>query len=294
MRDTLGMAHRIGDRYRASLRDTEQREAFEAGSVHDGFEVADKGLQRNIFDIAIRETVAACVVADQRVVARQLAIEVPPDRTLQIELEMRHPVSGLHERRSAADARIGELHAVGGHAEMNLLLVAGRRPAAAANRLTLLELQRLSFRQRLNVRPGEPKDADCTGDVLDDLFAQVGKGERELVSDLIVRRARYAQAPRLAESFQAGGNVDAIAIKVAVVDDDVADVDADSKDDALVLADVCVATEHAALNRNRALDRIDDAAEFDQRAVTGRLDDAAMMAGDRGLDQLAPMGFERR
>src|SRR5271156_4358516 len=104
MRDTLGMAHRIGDRYRASLRDTEKREAFQAGSDHDGFEGANNGPQKNIFDIAIRETVAACVVADQRVVARQLAIEVPPDRTLQIELEMRHPVPGLDQRRPAAHA----------------------------------------------------------------------------------------------------------------------------------------------------------------------------------------------
>src|SRR5271157_1790555 len=107
MRDALGMAHGIGDRYRASLRDAEQCEAFEAGSVHDGFEVADERLERNTFDVAVRETVAARVVADQRVVARQLAIEVPPDRTLEIELEMRHPVSGLDEGRPAAHPRIG-------------------------------------------------------------------------------------------------------------------------------------------------------------------------------------------
>ena len=79
----------------------------EAGSVHDGFEVADERLERNLIDVAVRETVAACVVADQRVIARQLAIEVPPDRTLEIELEMRHPVSGLHQWRPAAHTRIG-------------------------------------------------------------------------------------------------------------------------------------------------------------------------------------------
>ena len=73
MRDALGMAHRIGDRHRASLRDAEQREAFEAGSVHDGFEVADERLERNLIDVAVRETVVACVIADQRVIARQLA-----------------------------------------------------------------------------------------------------------------------------------------------------------------------------------------------------------------------------
>ena len=87
---------------------------------------------------------------------------------------------------------------------MNLLLVTMRRPAAAANRLILLELQRLRFRQRLDVRRGEPKDADRAGDILNRLLAEIGEGERELVSDLIIRRARDAQAPRLAES-SAGG-----------------------------------------------------------------------------------------
>ena len=65
-----------------------------------------------------------------------------------------------------AHARIGQLHAVAGHTEMNLLLVTMRRPAAAANRLVLLEFQRLSFRQPFDVRQGEPKDADCAGDIL--------------------------------------------------------------------------------------------------------------------------------
>jgi hypothetical protein len=89
----------------------------------------------------------------------------------------------------AAYARIGQLHAVAGHAEMNLLLVTMRRPAAAANRVILLELQRLSFRQRLDVRRGEPKDADRAGDILNRLLAEIGEGERELVSNLIIRRA---------------------------------------------------------------------------------------------------------
>ena len=83
MRDALGMAHRIGDRHCASLRDAEQREAFDAGSVHDGFEVADERLERNVLRRRDpREPLPRAIVADQRVIARQLAIEVPPDRTL--------------------------------------------------------------------------------------------------------------------------------------------------------------------------------------------------------------------
>jgi hypothetical protein len=62
-------------------------------------------------------------VADQRVVPRQLAIKMPPDRALEIEFEMRHPVSGIDQLRPAADARIGELHAISRDAKLNLLFV---------------------------------------------------------------------------------------------------------------------------------------------------------------------------
>ena len=57
----------------------------------------------------------------------------PPEETRPASWP-RHPVSGLHEWRPAAHARIGQLHAVAGHAELNLLLVTMRKPAAAAKR----------------------------------------------------------------------------------------------------------------------------------------------------------------
>ena len=53
MGDTLGMAHRVGNRCRTSLGNTEQREAFEPGSVHDGFEIGHERLERNIPDFAV-------------------------------------------------------------------------------------------------------------------------------------------------------------------------------------------------------------------------------------------------
>ena len=64
------MAHGIPDRYRASLRDAEQVEAFETGGIDHGFEIADECLERNLLDFSVREAVAACVIANQRVVAR--------------------------------------------------------------------------------------------------------------------------------------------------------------------------------------------------------------------------------
>ena len=37
----------------------------------------------------------------------------------------------------------------------------------------------------------------------------------------------------------------------------------------------------------RAAHRVDDAAELDDAAIAGALDDAPMMHGDRGIDQIA-------
>jgi hypothetical protein len=47
-----------------------------------------------------------------------------------------------------------------------------------------------------------------------------------------------------------------------------------------------VSRSHAVLNFNRATNRIDDAAELDNRAVAGALYDAAMMGGDGGVNQI--------
>jgi hypothetical protein len=77
---------------------------------------------------------------------------------------------------------------------------------------------------------------------------------------------------------------------VAVLDDDVADIDADAKLDAAVRRQSGVAFGHHRLHLARAAQCVDDAGEFDQEAVTGGLDDAAMMGGDFRIDHL---GAER-
>ena len=48
-----------------------------------------------------------------------------------------------------------------------------------------------------------------------------------------------------------------------------------------------VALDHGVLHFDRAAHRVDDAAELDDAAVAGALDDAAMMHGDGGIDQIA-------
>jgi hypothetical protein len=61
---------------------------------------------------------------------------------------------------------------------------------------------------------------------------------------------------------------------------DLAQVNADAKDDVAVLWHAGVALDHGVLNFDRATHGIDDAAEFDDRADAGALDYAALVNGD--------------
>jgi len=69
-------------------------------------------------------------------------------------------------------------------------------------------------------------------------------------------------------------------------------IDPDAEHDALVLGDIGVAVQHRPLHFGGASHRIDDAREFNQHAVPGRLHDAAMVLPDLRVDELAAMRFE--
>ena len=71
-------------------------------------------------------------------------------------------------------------------------------------------------------------------------------------------------------------------------------MNADAKLDALVERDPCIALDHGVLHFERAAHRVDDAAELNHAAVAGALDDAAMMHGDCGIDQVAPQRAQPR
>src|SRR3984957_4398627 len=146
------------------------------------------------------------------------------------------------------------------------------------------ECSQFSMRQRLDFRRGETENADRARDVFYRLLAEIGKGQRQLVPDLIVRGAGDAHPARLTEGLQAGGDVHAVAEDVVAFDDDVANVDPDAEDDAVRLGDDSIAGDHAALDHDRTTDGVDDAREFDERPIAGGLDDAAVVSRDRWVD----------
>ena len=97
-----------------------------------------------------------------------------------------------------------------------------------------------------------------------------------------------ADRARLGDALQPRGDIDAVAHEVAVaLLDHVAEMDADPKFDALVRRDLSVALDHRSLDFNGAVHRVDDAAELDDCAIAGALDDAPMVHGDGRVDQVA-------
>ena len=131
------------------------------------------------------------------------------------------------------------------------------------------------------------------GDVLDGLLALVEEFEFELVADLIAHHRRAGDAARPRQPLQPRRHVDAIAIEIVAIDDDVAEIDADAELDVPVLGNPGVALRHAALNFDRAARRIEHAAELDQEAVAHHLEDAPAMLGDGRIEELAAMLAKR-
>jgi hypothetical protein len=76
--------------------------------------------------------------------------------------------------------------------------------------------------------------------------------------------------------------------------DHVAEMDAHAKLDPLFVRHAGVALDHAALHFNRAAHGVDHAAELADEAIAGALDDAPMMSGDGGVDEIAAQAPKTR
>jgi hypothetical protein len=107
-----------------------------------------------------------------------------------------------------------------------------------------------------------------------------------------VHVAREQDPARLGQGLEPRGDVDPVAEDVAALVDDVADVDADPEADALRLGDVLLALGHAALDRDRADDRVNGARELAEDAVAHQLDDTPAMLDDERLDQFLAVSLE--
>ena len=155
-------------------------------------------------------------------------------------------------------------------------------------------------RSRRGLRHGgladvERIDPDRFRDVLELCRAEIGDSDVESPFDLPVGLLGQADRAGLGDALQPRGDIDAVAHQVAVgLLDDVAEMNADAKLDPPLGWHARVALDEAVLHLDGAAHRVDHAAELDETAVAGALDDPPVVRGDGGIDQVTAQPSEPR
>src|SRR4029077_6585616 len=89
-------------------------------------------------------------------------------------------------------------------------------------------------------------DVHRAGDVLYLLLGQILEREVELVAHLVAHDPADVNPAGLGQGFETGGDVDAVAKDVVIVDDDITDIDTDAELDAPIDGHSAVALGHLA------------------------------------------------
>src|SRR5439155_26398673 len=95
-------------------------------------------------------------------------------------------------------------------------------------------------------------DAHGIRDVLDLAIPERLIAAHHLVLDLLVDRARDVDRTRLGNTLDAGGNVDAVAVDIVLLNDDIAEIDANSVFDPGILRNRGVAADEVLLDDDAA------------------------------------------
>jgi hypothetical protein len=123
-----------------------------------------------------------------------------------------------------------------------------------------------------------------SSNVLEALFAQIVKCEIEPTRSVLLNAGRNADPTGFGQAFEPSRDIHAITEDVAVLNNDIADVDAHAKLDAFLSGDPGITLGHGVLNLSRTAQGIDDAGEFDQQAVPGSFDNASSVFKDLRVD----------
>ncbi len=114
-------------------------------------------------------------------------------------------------------------------------------------------------------------------DVLDLVIAAVDEIDADATMHIFVDAVRNCHAAGIGERLETGSHVDPIAVEIAVLDHDVAEVNTDAENDGPVFRHVSVRGRHGLLKGCGAFDGVDGAAELDEHTVAGPFEDAALM-----------------
>ena len=130
------------------------------------------------------------------------------------------------------------------------------------------------------------EDLDGAAHVLELMLAAVGEGVLDTQLDQVAHGARHGDAAGLGQGLDPGSEIDAVAedVLVLVVDDHLAEVDADAEQHALVSVQGVVEPRHALLDVDCRSDRRHRRAEFGQHGVARGADQPPA----RGVDGWPP------
>src|SRR5713226_1280275 len=109
------------------------------------------------------------------------------------------------------------------------------------------------------------------GYVLDPLLACILEGEIEIVAHLVTYDPIDADPARLGQSFESRRDVNTIAVNVAAVLDDVAEIDPNTELDTSTFWNPGITCGHFTLNLDGATYRIDYTGELNQEPIASRL-----------------------
>ncbi len=117
-------------------------------------------------------------------------------------------------------------------------------------------------------------------DILDALLAEILEDEGQSLAERRAHRLRHADAARLRQRFQARRDIDAVAVDVLAIDDDLAEVHTDAEHDPVRLRQRRVARGELGLHARGAGQRVARRGELGEDGVAGVMHDVAAVTAD--------------
>ncbi|HJR23684.1 MAG TPA: hypothetical protein VJ822_18760 [Dongiaceae bacterium] len=111
--------------------------------------------------------------------------------------------------------------------------------------------------------------------------AEILELQLDLVADVIDDCLGQPDATGTRDRLQPRRDIDSLAIEIAALDHDVAEIDADPQQESAVVGQSRIGLIHSRLQVHRATHRIDGAGKLRKDAVAHQLDDATVMRGQK-------------
>ena len=125
------------------------------------------------------------------------------------------------------------------------------------------------------------------------MSAEIVEACLDLALDVIIGGPGDENAAGLGNPFETRRDVDALAIEIAALDHNVAEIDPNAQHDLAILWLIVVCGRHAVLQIDGALHGVDCAAKLDQHTISSNFENPALMLGNEGLKHLLPPGLKR-